>query len=87
VARILKTSVYQSVVNMELSAWSGPTINDPLALSEEVTRPSLKKAQDVIVHFAAKVKLQFDDIFVSTVKAVYFTATLKARFGPLLVHV
>ena len=39
---------------------------DPLALSEEVTRPSLKKAVDVIVHFAPKVKLQFDDIFVST---------------------
>jgi len=47
---------------------------DPLALSEEVTRPSLKKAQDVIVHFAQKVKLQFDDIFVSTAKAVYLTA-------------
>jgi hypothetical protein len=46
---------------------------DPLALSEEVTRPILKKAQDVIVHFAQKVKLQFDDIFVSAVKAVYFT--------------
>jgi hypothetical protein len=48
--------------------------SDPLALSEEVTRPSLKKAQDVIVHFSRKVKLQFDDIFVSTVKAVYFTS-------------
>ena len=46
---------------------------DPLALSEEVTRPSLKKAQDVIVHFGPKVKLHFDDIFVSTAKAVYFT--------------
>ena len=46
---------------------------DPLALSEEVTRPYLKKAEDVIVHFARKVKLHFDDIFVSTVKAVYFT--------------
>jgi hypothetical protein len=46
---------------------------DPLALSEEVTRPSLKKAQDVIDHFPGKVKLHFDDIFVSAVKAVYFT--------------
>jgi hypothetical protein len=45
----------------------------PLALSEEVTRPSLKKAQDVIVHFAQKVKLHFDDIFVSAAKALYFT--------------
>lgn len=45
----------------------------PLALSEEVTRPSLKKALDVIVHFPQKVKLHFDDIFVSTVKALYFT--------------
>ena len=42
-------------------------------MSEEVTRPSLKKAGDLIVHFAPKVKLQFDDIFVSTVKALYFT--------------
>jgi hypothetical protein len=47
--------------------------NDPLALSEEVTRPSLKKARHVIDHFAQKVKLHFDDIFVSTVKALYFT--------------
>jgi len=47
--------------------------NDPLALSEEVTRPILKKAEDVIDHFPQKVKLHFDDIFVSTVKAVYFT--------------
>jgi hypothetical protein len=55
---------------------------DPLALSEEVTRPNLKKAEDVIVHFAQKVKLQFDDIFVSTVKAVYFTVhSLKRIFG------
>ena len=45
----------------------------PLALSEEVTRPSLKKAQKVIDHFAQKVKLHFDDIFVSTEKALYFT--------------
>ena len=36
-------------------------------MSEEVTRPSLKKAEDLIVHFAPKVKLQFDDIFVSTI--------------------
>ena len=48
---------------------------DPLALSEEVTRPSLKKAGDVIVDFPRKVKLQFDDIFVSTAKALYFTVT------------
>jgi len=52
---------------------------DPLALSEEVTRPSLKKAEDVIVHFAQKVKLHFDDIFVSTVKAVYFTLYSRMR--------
>jgi hypothetical protein len=45
----------------------------PLALSEEVTRPSLKKALAGIVHFAPKVKLQFDDNFVSTEKALYFT--------------
>ena len=45
---------------------------DPLALSEEVTRPSLKKALDVIDDFPQKVKLHFDDIFVSTNKAVYF---------------
>ena len=43
----------------------------PLALSEEVTRPSLKKAGDVIVHFPLHVKLQFDDIFVSTLGGVY----------------
>ena len=56
---------------------------DPLALSEEVTRPYLKKAEDVIVHFARKVKLQFDDIFVSTVKAVYFTLIRECEFvGP-----
>ena len=46
---------------------------DPLALSEEVTRPRLKKAVDVIDHFPQKVKLHFDDIFVSTAKALYFT--------------
>lgn len=45
---------------------------NPLALSEEVTRPSLKKALDVIDHFPQKVKLHFDDIFVSAVKALYF---------------
>jgi hypothetical protein len=49
--------------------------NDPLALSEEVTRPSLKKALDLIVHFPRKVKLHFDDIFVSTAKTLYFTVT------------
>ena len=49
--------------------------NDPLALSEEVTRPNLKKARHVIVHFAQKVKLHFDDIFVSTAEALYFTVT------------
>jgi len=42
-------------------------------MSEEVTRPSLKKALDVIVDFPQKVKLHFDDIFVSGVKALYFT--------------
>ena len=47
----------------------------PLALSEEVTRPILKKALDVIDDFAQKVKLHFDDIFVSTAKALYFTVT------------
>ena len=46
--------------------------SDPLALSEEVTRPSLKKALDLIDHFPQKVKLHFDDIFVSTVKGVVF---------------
>jgi len=40
----------------------------PLALSEEVTRPSLKKAGDVIVHFAAEVKLHLHCIFVSAHK-------------------
>ena len=45
----------------------------PLALSEEVTRPSLKKAGDVIVHFPLQVKLQFDDIFVSTSEACILT--------------
>src|SRR5215213_1792672 len=33
--------------------------------SEEVTRPILKKAGDVIVHFAPKVKLHLRCIFVS----------------------
>jgi hypothetical protein len=60
---------------------------DPLALSEEVTRPSLKKAQDVIVHFGPKVKLHFDDIFVSTAKAVYFTVVVNKNFWTILVHV
>ena len=52
---------------------------DPLALSEEVTRPSLKKALDVIDHFPQKVKLHFDDIFVSTPKALYFTLNSLTR--------
>ena len=42
-------------------------------MSEEVTRPNLKKALDVIVDFPQKVKLHFDDIFVSTAESVYFT--------------
>ena len=42
-------------------------------MSEEVTRPSLKKALMDIVDFPQKVKLHFDDIFVSTEKALYFT--------------
>ena len=71
---------YQSIVSMELCLeWT--TKNDPVALSEEVTRPSLKKALDVIDHFPQKVKLHFDDIFVSTVKALYFTLrTLTRKF-------
>jgi len=44
----------------------------PLALSEEVTRPSLKKAVDVIVHFAPEVKLHLHCIFVSALRDVYF---------------
>jgi hypothetical protein len=55
----------------------------PLALSEEVTRPSLKKARHVIDHFAQKVKLHFDDIFVSTWKALYFNRQPLTRIrGP-----
>ena len=60
---------------------------DPLALSEEVTRPCLKKAQDVIVHFLRKVKLHFDDIFVPAVKALYFTVLANTNFWSTLVHV
>lgn len=48
----------------------------PLALSEEVTRPSLKKAGDVIVHFSLKVKLHFDDIFVSKLRGVYLSTLI-----------
>ena len=53
----------------------------PLALSEEVTRlrPSLKKALDVIDYFPQKVKLQFDDIFVSTREALYFNLNSLTR--------
>jgi hypothetical protein len=55
----------------------------PLALSEEVTRPSLKKALLGIDYFPQKVKLHFDDIFVSTEKALYFTVQWLTRiFGP-----
>ena len=49
----------------------------PLALSEEVTRPRLKKAGHVIVHFDPKVKLQFDCNFVSTFRDVYFYVGLR----------
>jgi hypothetical protein len=49
------------------------TIERSISSSEEVTRPILKKALDVIDHFAQKVKLHFDDIFVSAAKALYFT--------------
>ena len=58
-------------------AWSGPTA--PLILSEEVTRPSLKKAGDVIVHFPLKVKLQFDVIFVSKLRGVYLNTSIFGR--------
>jgi hypothetical protein len=58
--------IARSVVSMK-TAWSGlPLSNGPLALSEESRDLVSKKAGDVIVHFAPHVKLQFDDIFVST---------------------
>jgi len=60
--------------------------NDPLALSEEVTRPSLKKARHVIAHLAQKVKLHFDDIFVSTVKRCILPSMANANFPVELVH-
>jgi len=53
------------------SAWSGPSnARGPLAMSEEVTRPS-QKARHLIVHFAPKIKLHLDCNFVSMVRGVY----------------
>ena len=42
------------------SAWSGPSSAGSTSLSEEVTRPSLKKARHLIDHFATKIKLHLD---------------------------
>jgi hypothetical protein len=53
------------VVSMKLCMEWTNEARSPLALSEEVTRPSLKKAGHVIVHFDPKVKLHLDCIFVS----------------------
>ena len=66
-------NIDQSVVS-RTAAWSGPMkARSPLALSEEVTRPSLKKAGHVIVHFVLEVKLHLRCNFVSVLRDVYFT--------------
>ena len=52
--------------------------NCPLALREEVTRPRLKKAGHVIDYFLKKVKLQFDDIFVSMAEGAKILGALRA---------
>jgi hypothetical protein len=55
----------RSIVSMKLCMEWTNDARGPLALSEEVTRPSLKKAGHLIVHFAHQVKLHLDCIFVS----------------------
>ena len=55
----------RSIVSMKLLSGVDHLSAGSTSLSEEVTRPSLKKAGHVIVHFAAKIKLHLDCIFVS----------------------
>jgi hypothetical protein len=54
----------RSIVSMICMEWTIEARRST-SLSEEVTRPSLKKAGHVIVDFAAKIKLHLDCIFVS----------------------
>lgn len=72
----------QPVVSMKLCMeWT--IKQEPTSLSEEVTRPSLKKAGHVIVHFARKVKLHLRCIFVSAPRDVYFLCVNSAFSAPL----
>jgi hypothetical protein len=58
------------------SAWSGPIKRGvSTSLSEEVTRPSLKKAGHVIDHFARKIKLHLDCNFVSALWASFMSCS------------